>query len=219
MNPYLDINWEDPSTSWQAECDALLDYYRVQSHIIENDRLDHKEARPLQVAGISERDSWLSERNAEDWWMWDVYFENTFSQILRTSVTTQLCSRLSEWTAYFCGYMKERRKILVSFRDIKNKGWALDNHLRYLHLIHGGAIDANHTSVHEVRRFFALRNAIIHERQESSANEKFSGWSEVDCADKRIRLADTCVASCERCFTEFVHYLMGSCAAVLSEVR
>ena len=215
MSPYYDNNWDNPYILWQSERDALLDYYRVQSHAIENDRLDHKETKPLDSLVHTEQDYWLLEQDLEDWWAWDMYFENTFSQTLRTSVVTLLCARLTEWTSHFCEYMRARLRTASSYRDIRKKGWHLDGHLRYLILIHSCSIRVDHNAVIDTQRYFTLRNAIMHERHDAGAITQLRDWPEVSCVNNQILLADTCVNTCGVVFTGFVDYLMGVCSDVL----
>jgi len=108
-----------------------------------------------QIQDPQERDEFLVF-SSEEYWEFEEY-----ERILRNSFLVTLYAFLEARLGWFCSTMQKRRKLPISWRDIRGED-TLDRARKYLERLGGLDFPVNSKEWQSIRRYEKLRHYIVH---------------------------------------------------------
>ena len=108
-----------------------------------------------QIQDPQERDEFL-DFSSEEYWEFEEY-----ERILRNSFLVTLYAFLEARLGWFCSTMQKRRKLPISWRDIRGED-TLDRARKYLERLGGLDFPVNSKEWQSIRRYEKLRHYIVH---------------------------------------------------------
>lgn len=118
-----------------------------------------------QIRDPQERDEFL-DFSSEEYWEFEEY-----ERILRNSFLVTLYAFLEARLGCFCSTMEKRRKLPISWRDIRGED-TLDRARKYLEKLGGLNFPVNSREWQSIRRYEKLRHYIVHRAGRISKDDK-----------------------------------------------
>lgn len=162
MNPWLNINWDDPTQSLDDGLSTLTDCFSICSTALYQELDVHYKELGAEPHLESDADfEWFAELGAE-WLSQEGRLTQTHPNILRSSIIVQSCVFFERWLNELCIHLHQRLRLPKQISQSRTSGWAWKRYFDFIETTAGFPIDISTSGLVKIKRAYILRNALIH---------------------------------------------------------